>query len=91
AHYRIAEAYYIQQNWQSAANEYRSALNGDLKPAWIAVWCHLQLGKIFDMTGQRNRAVNEYQLAIATQDDTQNAQVLARQYLQRPYKPGTQE
>lgn len=91
AHYRIAEAYYLQQNWQSAANEYRSALNGDLQPAWIAVWCHLQLGKIFDMTGQRNRAINEYQLAIATQDNTQGAQVLARQYLQHPYKPGTQE
>ncbi len=90
AHYRIAEAFYLQRNWQSAANEYRAALNGDLQPAWIAVWSHIQLGKIFDMTGQRNRAINEYQLAIATQDNTQNAQVLARQYLRHPYKPNTQ-
>ncbi|MGH9535512.1 MAG: M1 family aminopeptidase [Terriglobales bacterium] len=90
AHYRIAEAYYLQQNWQSAANEYRAALDGDLQPAWVAVWSHIQLGKIFDMTGQRNRAINEYQLAIATQDNTQGAQVLARQYLRHPYKPNSQ-
>ena len=86
AHYRLAEAYFQQENWQSAANEYREALNGDLDPRWIEVWAHLQLGKIFDTTGQRDRAVNEYQLAIQTRDDTDGAQGLARRYLQTPFK-----
>jgi len=27
------------------------------------VWSHIQLGKIFDITGQRERAVNEYRQA----------------------------
>ncbi len=85
ADYRIAEADFLQRNWQSAANYYRDALNGDVKPGWIAVWSHLQLGKIFDLTGQRDRAVNEYQMAIQTHDNTANAQVLARQYLQKPF------
>ncbi len=88
AHYRLAEAYYQEQNWQNAADEYRQAMNGDLIPDWIAVWSHIQLGKIFDLTGQRNRALNEYQLAIATHDDTNGAQELARQYLKAPYKTG---
>ncbi|HZT72352.1 MAG TPA: M1 family aminopeptidase [Terriglobales bacterium] len=86
AHYRMAEAYYLQQNWQQAANEYRAAIDGDAQPAWVVVWSHIQLGKIFDLTGQRDRAINEYQLAIQTHDNTQNAQVLARQYLQKPYQ-----
>lgn len=86
AHYRIAEAYYLQKNWQQAANEYRSAIDGDTEPGWVVVWSHIQLGKIFDLTGQRDRAINEYQLAIQTHDNTQNAQVVARQYLQSPYK-----
>lgn len=86
AYYRLAEAYYQEENWQNAADAYRQAINGDLNPAWVAVWSHIQLGKIFDLTGQRNRALNEYQLAIATHDDTNNAQQIARQYLQAPYK-----
>jgi len=32
AHYRIAEIYFQQKNYQSAANEFREALNGDLQP-----------------------------------------------------------
>lgn len=86
AHYRLAEAYFQEQNWQNAANEYRQAMNGDLNPGWVGVWSHIQLGKIFDLTGQRNRALNEYQLAEATHDDTNGALELARQYLKEPYK-----
>ena len=90
AHYRLAEAYFQEQNWQNAADEYRQAMNGDLNPAWVAVWSHIQLGKIFDLTGQRNRALNEYQLAESTHDDTNGAQELARQYLQAPYQQNQQ-
>jgi hypothetical protein len=50
------------------------------------VWSHVHLGKIFDITGQRERAVNEYQLAIRTRDNTQNAQDEARKYLEGPYQ-----
>ena len=74
AHYRIAEVYFLQNNFQPAANEFREALNGDLQPKWTEVWAHINLGKIFDITGQRDRAVNEYNLAMRTKDDTQSAQ-----------------
>jgi tetratricopeptide (TPR) repeat protein len=85
AHYRIAEVFFQQRNYQAAANAYRDALNGDGEPRWTEVWCHLQLGKIFDLTGQRERAVNEYRQALQTQDNTQGALDEARKYLQSPF------
>ncbi len=86
AHYRTGEVFFLQSNFQSAANEFREALNGDRDPAWVTVWSHINLGKIFDITGQRERAVNEYQLAVRTRDDTQNAQSTAAKYLASPYR-----
>ena len=86
AHYRIADIFFLQNNYQSAANEFREALNGDLDPKWTEVWSHISLGKIFDITGQRERAVNEYQLAQRTRDNTQGAQDEAAKYLKTPYE-----
>ena len=86
AHYRIAEAYFLQNNYQPAANEFREVLAGDLEPKWTEVWAHINLGEIFDITGQRERAVNEYNLAIRTKDNTQGAQDVAAKYLKTPYE-----
>ena len=86
AHYRIAEVYFLQNNYQQAANAFREVLAGDLDPKWTEVWSHINLGKIFDITGQRERAVNEYNLAIRTKDNTQGAQEEAGKYLKTPYE-----
>ena len=86
SHYRVGEVFLLQNNYQSAANEFRESLNGDQEPEWTMVWSHINLGKIFDVTGQRERAVNEYQLAIRTRDNTQGAQDEARKYLENPYR-----
>ena len=86
AHYRIAEIFFLQRNYQSSANSYRSSLNGDGEPRWTEVWSHLQLGKIFDITGQRERAVNEYRQAVQTNDNTFGALEEARKYLQKAYE-----
>ena len=73
AHYRIAEVFFAQGNNQSAANEFRESLSGDLDPKWTEVWSHINLGKIYDITDQRERAVNEYRQAVRTKDNTQGA------------------
>jgi len=86
AHYRIAEVFFLQKNYQASANAYRESLNGDGEPRWTEVWSHLQLGKIFDTTGQRERAVNEYRQAIQTNDNTQGALEECRRYMQKPYE-----
>ena len=86
AHYRVAEVFFLQRNYQAAANAYRECLNGDGDPRWTEVWSHIQLGKIFDITGQRERAVNEYRQALQTNDNTQGAGDEARKYIQKPYE-----
>jgi tetratricopeptide (TPR) repeat protein len=86
AHYRIAEIFFLQRNYQSSANSYRSSINGDGEPRWTEVWSHIQLGKIFDITGQRERAINEYRQAIQTNDDTFGALEEARKYLQKAFE-----
>jgi aminopeptidase N len=91
AHYRIGELFFKQNNFQSAANEFRSAINGDLEPKWTEVWSHLNLGKIFDVTGQRDRAVNEYKQAIRTHDNTGGAQEEAAKYSAKPYEQKNSE
>ncbi|MGO9316841.1 MAG: M1 family aminopeptidase [Terracidiphilus sp.] len=86
ANYRIGEVLFTQRNYQASVNAFRDALRGDGEPKWTEVWSHIQIGKIFDITGQRDRAVNEYRLAIQTNDNTQGAVNEARQGLQKPYK-----
>ena len=85
AHYRIADVFFLQRNYQAAANAYRESLNGDGEPRWTEVWSRIQLGKIFDITGQRERAVNEYRQAVQTNDNTFGALDEARRYLQKAY------
>ena len=86
ASYRIGEVLFTQRNYRASVNSYRDALRGDGEPPWTEVWSHIQIGKIFDLTGQRDRAVNEYRLAVQTNDNTQGAINEARQDLQKPYK-----
>jgi tetratricopeptide (TPR) repeat protein len=86
AHYRVAEIFFFQRNYQAAANSYRSSLNGDGEPRWTEVWSHIQLGKIFDVTGQRERAINEYRQAVQTNDNTFGALEEGRKYMQKAYE-----
>jgi aminopeptidase N len=85
AHFRMGEAMFNQKNYQAAANAFRAALGGDLDPKWVEVWSHIYIGKIYDLLGQRERAVNEYQLAQHGNDNTAGAQTEVAKYLQKAY------
>ncbi len=85
AHFRLAEVFYEQFNLQSSANSFRDALNGDKDPKWIEVWCYIYLGKIYDILGQRQRAMAEYTKAVNTKDDTYGAQAEAQKWLEAPF------
>jgi len=67
AHYQLAEIYFQQKNFQTAANEYRQALNGDLQPALVEILAHLGLAKVFDLSGQADRAENERRQAARSE------------------------
>ncbi len=86
ASYRIGELLFSMRNYQAAVNAYRDALRGDDDPAWTEVWSHIAIGKIFDLTGQRDRAITEYREALQTNDNTAGALNEARHWIQTPYK-----
>jgi tetratricopeptide (TPR) repeat protein len=88
AQFRMGEAFFYQKNYTAAANSFRGAIGGetDLSTKWVSTWSHIYMGMIYDITGQRERAVNEYRLAIQTKDKTGGAQETAQKYLATPYK-----
>jgi aminopeptidase N len=90
ANFRMGEAFFYQKNYQAAANAFRESLQTVPEPPerWTEVWSHIYLGKIFDLLGQRERAVNEYSKARQTNDDTGNAQATAESFLKKPYSEG---
>jgi aminopeptidase N len=86
ASYRVGELLFSMRNYQAAVNAYRDCLNGDDEPRWTEVWSHIAVGKIFDLTGQRDRAIQEYRQALQTNDNTAGALNEARHWIQAPYK-----
>jgi len=90
ANFRMGEAFFYQKNYQAAANAFRESLQTVPEPSekWTEVWSHIYLGKIFDMLGQRERAVNEYSKAKQTNDNTGGAQELAEGYVKKAYSEG---
>src|SRR5580698_7197576 len=90
ANFRMGEAFFYQKNYQAAANAFRESLQAVPEPSekWTECWSNIYLGKIFDLLGQRERAVNEYSKARQTNDDTGNAQATAESFLKKPYSEG---
>jgi tetratricopeptide (TPR) repeat protein len=87
AHYRLAAIRLSEGSYMDAANHYRSALDGNLEPRWVEVWSRISLGKIYDATGQRERAILQYRAALRTKDDTDRALQQAAKYITSPYVP----
>jgi len=61
-------------------------LHGDSQPPWVDAWSHIQLGKIFDLRGQRKRAVCEYRLAIQAGEPAYGAIDQAQKLLDHPFQ-----
>ncbi len=87
ANFRMGEAFFYQKNYQAAANAFREALATVPEPSekWTEVWSHIYLGKIFDILGQRERALNEYNKARQTNDSTGGAQDVVEALIKKPY------
>ena len=86
ARYCIAEFLLEKHAYQASVDAYRDSLAGDGNPVWTKAWSHIQIGKIFDITRQRERAVAQYQLAIETGDNTDEAINQARELLEHPFE-----
>src|ERR1019366_128948 len=87
ADFRMGEAFFYQKNYAASAQSFRDALDGTTASGtkWTEVWSHIYLGRIYDIQGDRTRAVNEYSKAKQTADDTGGAQAEAEKSLKKAY------
>jgi tetratricopeptide (TPR) repeat protein len=91
ADFRMGEAFFYQRNYAASAQAFRDALDGATvsNTKWTEVWSHIYLGRIYDIQGDRTRAVNEYGKAKQTADDTGGAQAEAEKSLKQAYTETT--
>ena len=90
-YYNLGLLYLEQRNWQPALDNLDAALIGNLKPAWIEVWAHIKRGNAYDAKGDRTHARAEYEKAVQSGIDYDNAQAVAKKYLATPYDPKTEQ
>jgi aminopeptidase N len=86
-YYNLGLLFLEQRNWQQALDNLEASLLGNLKPTWIEAWAHIKRGNAYDAKGERQRAVAEYNKAVASGIDYDNAQAVAKKYLATPYDP----
>jgi tetratricopeptide (TPR) repeat protein len=89
--FRMAEAQFKLGELRMAMNALQQAVAGDLRPKWIEVWSFVNMGRILDIRGQRqrDRALTAYRKAIDTADDSFGAQDEAKKYLKQPFEGRT--
>jgi len=88
-YYNLGLLYLEQRNWQPALDNLDAALAGTLQPSWIEAWAHIKKGNAYDAKGERNRAVSEYNKAVQSGINYDNAQAVAKKFLAAKYDPKT--
>ena len=87
-YYNLGLIYFEQKNWQLALDNFQAAIDAaSSKPAWIDAWARIKRGNAYDAKGDRPKAVNEYNKAIQTGSNYDNAQAVAKKFLNTPYDP----
>jgi len=90
-YYNLGLLYLEQRNWQLALDNFEAALIGTMKPTWIEVWAHIKKGNAYDAKGNRERAVSEYNKAVQSGINYDNAMAVAKKFLATPYDPKAQQ
>jgi aminopeptidase N len=87
-YYNLGLVYFEQKNWQLALDNFQAALDAiSSKPAWIDAWAHIKRGNAYDAKGDRQRAVAEYNKALQTGSNYDNAQAVAKKFINTPFDP----
>lgn len=89
-YYNLGLLYLEQRNWQLALDNFEAALIGTMKPTWIEVWAHIKKGNAYDAKGNRERAVYEYNKAVQSGINYDDALAVAKRFLATPYDPKAQ-
>lgn len=89
-YYNLGLLYLEQRNWQLALDNFDAALIGTLKPTWLEVWAHIKKGNAYDAKGNRERAVSEYNKAVQSGINYDDALAIAKKFLATPFDPKAQ-
>ena len=86
ANYLIARIDLLDQSPNDAVTHFRAALETSKDPRTLA-WCHIYLGRLYDMQQEpdRKRAVAEYKLALNLRDDRPDTRAAAESGLKAPF------
>jgi tetratricopeptide (TPR) repeat protein len=88
ANYLIARIDLLDQHPDDAVAHLRAALDTSKDPRTLA-WCHIYLGRLYDMQQEpdRKRAIAEYRLALNLRDDRPDTKIAAESGLRAPFAP----
>ena len=87
-YYNLGLIYFEQKNWQLALDNFMAAIDSSSsKPAWIEAWARIKRGNAYDAKGDRQRAVAEYNKALQTGSNYDNAQAVAKKFIDNPFDP----
>ncbi len=79
---------------RAEAKEYFERVLKSEPPADLSAWTHVYLGRIYDLEGDRERALTHYRAALALNTRVERVEQAARRGLERPFgqeeKPGPQ-
>ncbi len=87
-YYNLGLVYFEQKNWQLALDNFQAAIDGiSSKAEWIETWSHIKRGNAYDAKGDRPKAVYEYQKAVQAGSNYDNAQAVAKKFINIPFDP----
>jgi hypothetical protein len=88
AYFVLAKVASFSGDMQGAQTNFQKALDVAKDPR-VAAWCHIYLGRILDLQGERESAVAQYQAALDMNDAPAETKTAAERGLKEPYQPPT--
>ncbi len=88
ANFVLAKVASFNGDMQGAQADFQKALDAAKDPHVVA-WCHIYLGRISDLQGERDSALAQYKAALAVSEIPTDAKTAAERGLQQPYQPPT--
>lgn len=87
-YYNLGLLFLEQRNWQLALDNFQASLDSpNIKPTWIEVWARIKKGNAYDARGDRPKAIYEYDKAVQSALDYDNAQAVAKKFKATPFDP----
>ena len=86
ANFVLARVALINKNPEEAAGRFKATIDNSKDPRLLA-WSHIYLGRMLDLSCQRDEAVSEYKEALENRDGQQDTRVAAERGVKAPYAP----